>query len=126
MLFCLKVDLHLDSKYAVFKCLQVKDVLYMLQGFASTYFPWNETTQQFSVESGLHVSHLSMSSLYNLLVPFVAAATNLQKVEIFVKKVAAETTGSWLKCRPQGLPTLEAFANAVAMRLQVGNDRSPG
>lgn len=95
----------------------VKHVLYMLQGFASAHFPWDETTQRFSVVKGLHVSHLSMSSLYNLLTPFTAAATSLRRVEIFVKKVAAESTGSWLKSEPQSFPTLEAFANAVDMRL---------
>ncbi|KAG0618391.1 hypothetical protein M758_4G060000 [Ceratodon purpureus] len=96
----------------------VKHVLYMLQGFASAHFPWDETTQRFSVVKGLHVSHLSMSSLYNLLTPFTAAATSLRRVEDFVKKVAAESTGSWLKSEPQSFPTLEAFANAVAMRLE--------
>uniref|UniRef100_A0A7I4ANN1 Gamma-tubulin complex component n=1 Tax=Physcomitrium patens TaxID=3218 RepID=A0A7I4ANN1_PHYPA len=45
-------------------------------------------------------------------------ATCLRRVEIFVKKVAAESTGSWLKSRSHTLPTLEAFANAVAMRLE--------
>jgi hypothetical protein len=102
--------------------LQVKHVLYMLQGFASAHFPWDETTQRFSVIKGLHVSHLSMSSLYNLLTPFTAAATSLRRVEIFVKKVAVESTGSWLKSEPQSFPTLEAFANAVAMRLEVGGN----
>lgn len=96
----------------------VKHVLYMLQGFASLHFPWDEVNQRFSIEQGLHVSHLSISSLFNLLTPFTAAATCLRRVEIFVKKVAAESTGSWLKSRSHTLPTLEAFANAVAMRLE--------
>jgi len=102
--------------------LQVKHVLYMLQGFASAHLPWDEVNQQFSVVKGLHVSYLSMSSLYNLLTPFTVAATSLRRVEIFVKKVAAESTGSWLKSESQTLPTLEAFANAVAMRLEVSGN----
>lgn len=103
--------------------MQLKHVLYMLQGFPSAHFPWDEKDQSFSVVKGLHVSHLSMSSLFNLLRPFTVAATCLRRVEIFVKKVAAESTGSWLKSDAQTLPTLEAFANAVAMRLEVS--RSP-
>jgi hypothetical protein len=79
----------------------------MLQGFASAHFPWDETTQWFSVIKGLLVSHLSMSSLYNLLTPFT---------------VAVESTGSWLKSEPQSFPTLDPFANAVAMRLEVGGN----
>lgn len=105
--------------WLVFGNYQVKDVLYMLQGFASSHFLWDTTNQHFYVKNGVHVSHLSMSSLYNLLAPFTAAATSLRRVEIFVKKVADETACSWLKFRPQALPTLEAFANAVSMRLEV-------
>lgn len=114
MIFAIKYDLHFH--------VQVKHVLYMLQGFASAHFPWDETNQRFSVVKGLHVSHLSMSSLYNLLMPFTVAATSLRRVEIFVKKVAAESTGSWLQSEPQTLPTLEAFANVVAMRLEVSGN----
>jgi hypothetical protein len=102
------------------EALLVKDVLYMLQGFASEHFLWDTVEQRFSIKNGTHVSHLSMSSLYNLLASFMDAATNLRRVEIFVKRVAYESTGSWLKFRPRALPTLEAFANAVAMRLAVG------
>jgi hypothetical protein len=93
----------------------------MLQGFASAHFPWDETTQWFSVIKGLLVSHLSMSSLYNLLTPFTAGATSW-RVDIFVKKVAVESTGSWLKSEPQSFPILDPFANAVAMRLEVGGN----
>jgi hypothetical protein len=59
-----------------------------------------------------------MSNLYNLLTPFTAAATSW-RVDIFVKKVAIESTGSWLKSKPQSFPILDPFANAVAMCLEV-------
>jgi hypothetical protein len=93
----------------------------MLQGFANAHFPWDETTQQFSVIMGLPVLHLLMSSLYNLLTPFTAAATSW-RVDIFVKKVAIESTSSWLKSEPQSFPTLDPFTNAVAMHLEVGRN----
>jgi hypothetical protein len=93
----------------------------MLQGFASAHFPWDETTQRFSVIKGLPVSHLSIFSLYNLLMPFTTAVISW-RVDIFVKKVAVESTGSWLKSEPQSFPILDPFANAVAMRLEVGGN----
>ncbi|BBN01636.1 gamma-tubulin complex component 5 [Marchantia polymorpha subsp. ruderalis] len=96
----------------------VRDVLQVLQGYPTYRLPWDEELQHFHVRNGIHVADLSQSSLYNILQMFTRAATSLRRVELFVRGVVKDTTDSWLKPMSQAHPTLEAFANAVFMRLE--------
>lgn len=59
----------------------------MLQGFSSSLFYWDQDGNSFQVKSGIHVSHLSYSSLHALVHQFMHAATCLQLVEIIVNKI---------------------------------------
>lgn len=96
----------------------VRDVLQMLQGFSSTWFYWDENEQRFRVKKGLHVSHLSQSSLNCILYRFMHAATCLHRVEAFVKQVETASCSGILKSHTEAPPTLQAFANAVSARLK--------
>ncbi|KAH9301392.1 hypothetical protein KI387_012975, partial [Taxus chinensis] len=96
----------------------VRDVLQMLQGFSSTCFYWDGTGHKFCVKKGMHVSHLSQSSLSHVLYRFMHAATCLQRIEAFVKQVEAGLCSGLLKSHAEPSPTLQAFANAVSVRLK--------
>ncbi|XP_068329347.1 uncharacterized protein [Pyrus communis] len=88
----------------------VRSVLQMLQGFSSSLFYWDQDGNSFQVRSGIHVSHLSYSSLHALVHQFMHAATCLQLVEIIVNKIE----------KSAGLPppTLRAFACSVSAWLK--------
>eukprot|EP00249_Psilotum_nudum_P035978 c6073_g1_i1 orf=187-720(-) len=95
----------------------VRDVLQMLQGYPSNSFLWNEMDHRFYLKKGIHLSHLSEASFMRILHQFVHGATSLRRVEIFVTKVSkasCDTASSSVKASP----TLQAFANAVLMRLE--------
>lgn len=95
----------------------VRDILQMLQGYASKSFSWDESSQRFHFEPGIHVSHLSQSSLSRLVHCFVCAATSLRRIEAFAKIVAtASCNAGHLKLRAS--PTLQAFANAASLVLE--------
>lgn len=83
----------------------------MLQGSPSSLFYWDEGAAVFCVKDRAHVSHLSKTSLRQILDPFLYAAACLQRVELFVKKVELSNAKS--------PPTLRAFFNAVALWLKV-------
>ncbi|CAM6098848.1 unnamed protein product [Calypogeia fissa] len=96
----------------------VRDVLQVLQGYPTSILPWNPDGQCFYVRNGIHVLHLSQSSLYNILQLFTGAGTSLRRVDSFVQRVLKGTAKSWLKSITQARPTLEAFVNVVQMRLE--------
>lgn len=95
----------------------VRDVLQMVQGQPSKSFSWEESTQTFSLKNGLHLSHLSPSSLTALLSRFMNAASSLRRIDSFVKTVARAslTTGP---LHMQASPTLQAFASTVSLKLE--------
>lgn len=88
----------------------VRGVLQMLQGFCSSLFYWNDKGKYFHFKSGIYLIHLSQASLSEILNQFVYAATCLQLVEIFIKKVQMSSSRS--------SPTLKAFANSVSAWLK--------
>ncbi|KAL3696355.1 hypothetical protein R1sor_010431 [Riccia sorocarpa] len=96
----------------------VRDALQVLQGYSTYSLPWDEEAQQFYVRKGLYVEHLSQSSLHSILQIFCRAATSFRRVELFVRRVRRDTEYSWLKSVSQSYPILEAFANAISMRLE--------
>ncbi|KAL2611090.1 hypothetical protein R1flu_022782 [Riccia fluitans] len=96
----------------------VRDVLQALQGHSTFSLPWDEEAWQFHVRNGVYVAHLSQSSLRNILKIFSRAATSLRRVEHSVRSVLRDTNNSWLRPISQAYPTLEAFANALFMRLE--------
>lgn len=84
----------------------VRGVLRMFQGLSSSLFYWGQSEKSFYAKSGIYVTHLSHTSLLNILNQFMYAATCLQRVEIVVNKV--ETS---VRLSP---PTLRAFACSVS------------
>ncbi|XP_057863216.2 uncharacterized protein LOC131071418 [Cryptomeria japonica] len=96
----------------------VQDVLQMMQGFSSTWFYWDGMGQKFCVNKGMHVSHLSQSSLSCVLYRFMHAATCLRRIEAFVKQVEACSCNGLPNSQTEPSPTLQAFANAVSARLK--------
>eukprot|EP00250_Pteridium_aquilinum_P014873 c22252_g1_i2 orf=130-3138(+) len=95
----------------------VRDVLQMMQGHPSKSFFWEESTQIFSLKTGLHLSHLSRSSLSELLSRFINTASSLRRIDSFVKRVAraSHSTGP---LHLQASPTLQAFASTVSLKLE--------
>lgn len=83
----------------------------MLQGFSSSLFYWDQNRVSFQVKSGLHVNHLSHTSLHAIVHQFMYAATCLQLVEVLVNKIEKS-----VKLPP---PTLRAFACSVSSWLTV-------
>lgn len=83
----------------------------MLQGFSSSLFYWDQNGKSFQVKSGLHVNHLSHTSLHAIVHQFMYAATCLQLVEVLVNKIEKSA-----KLPP---PTLRAFACSVSSWLTV-------
>ncbi|MCO5582810.1 hypothetical protein L7F22_036710 [Adiantum nelumboides] len=93
----------------------VRDVLQMVQGHPSHSFSWDESSQIFFFKSGLHLSHLSGSSLRSLLTQFTNAASSLRRIDSFVQRVRK---GSYSSGTSHASPTLQAFASAVSVKLQ--------
>lgn len=88
----------------------MRGILQMMQGLSSSLFFWDQIKQCFRVaRSGIYVTHLSFSSLQNLLNQFLYSATCLQLVQLNVNKLELETH----------MPTLRAFASAVTQWLKV-------
>ncbi|KAF6143526.1 hypothetical protein GIB67_029695 [Kingdonia uniflora] len=88
----------------------VRVVLQMLQGYSTSLFHWDENGQKFRPQSGIYLTHLSQTSLDDILGQFVHGATCFQLVEIFIKKVDLMSLRS--------PPTLKAFANSVSSWLK--------
>ncbi|WCJ25224.1 Spc97 / Spc98 family of spindle pole body (SBP) component [Euphorbia peplus] len=87
----------------------VRCVLRMFQGFSTSLFHWDNKGNTFRVAlNGVYVTHLSYSSLSNLLHHFLYAATCLQIVQIYVNRFKMESS----------MPTLRAFASSVSHWLQ--------
>ncbi|KAH7414738.1 hypothetical protein KP509_14G008400 [Ceratopteris richardii] len=87
----------------------VKDVLQMIQGYSSSSFFWDESSQSFSLNRGFHLSHLSESSLRSLLARFINAASSLRRIDSLIERVAS---------RLQAFPTVQAFTSAVSLSLK--------
>uniref|UniRef100_A0A2P2M756 Gamma-tubulin complex component n=3 Tax=Rhizophora mucronata TaxID=61149 RepID=A0A2P2M756_RHIMU len=88
----------------------IRGVLQMIQGFSGSLFYWDHAEQSFCVVgSGVYVTHLSRTSLSNLLHQFLYAATCLKLVEGLVSRV--EKSGTCV-------PTLRAFASLVSQWLK--------
>ncbi|GLT50023.1 hypothetical protein SLA2020_235370 [Shorea laevis] len=85
-------------------------VLRMLQGFSCSLLYWDEIAQRFCVKNGIYVTHLSHSSLHELLSQFLYTATCLKLVEILVTKVE-----NHFRSPP---PTLRAFASSISAWLK--------
>ncbi|KAF3792886.1 Gamma-tubulin complex component 5 [Nymphaea thermarum] len=88
----------------------VRSVLQMLQGFSSPLFYWDDREHTFHVKNDIHVAHLSLSSLSDILSRFIHAADCLQLVEGFVKHII-----TYSQMYP---PTMKAFTDSVFERLK--------
>ncbi|XP_065849250.1 uncharacterized protein [Euphorbia lathyris] len=87
----------------------VRCALRMMQGLSSSLFYWDQIGNSFRVAKyGVYVTHLSYTSLSNLLNQFLYAATCLQIVHIYVNRLKLE----------YGMPTLRAFASSVSQWLE--------
>ncbi|GAB2291372.1 hypothetical protein Dimus_025630 [Dionaea muscipula] len=87
----------------------VRGLLQILQGSSSSLFYWDEIGKRFCIKSGIHVAHLSFSSLYEVVNQFLYAATCLRLVEVIVNKIELSTRSP---------PTLRAFGNSVSAWLK--------
>ncbi|KAG9440720.1 hypothetical protein H6P81_020885 [Aristolochia fimbriata] len=99
-----------DPQFKVNELDLVRGVLQMLQGLSGSLFFWDPFVLRFCIKNGVYLIHLSQTSLCQILGPLVYAATCLQQVENFVKKVQFTS-----KCAP---PTLKAFAHSVSLWLK--------
>ncbi|XP_058786231.1 uncharacterized protein LOC131660886 isoform X1 [Vicia villosa] len=88
----------------------VRCVLRMLQGFSSSLFSWDHTENRFRINSGVYVTHLSLTSLHSLLSQFIHAATCLQLVEITIRRIETAV--------PRPTPTLKAFVTSASAWLK--------
>ncbi|KAL9663352.1 hypothetical protein QQ045_018738 [Rhodiola kirilowii] len=84
----------------------VRDVLRMLQGYSTCIFYWDNSALLYRAKSGVHVDHLSYTSLGVILNQFLYAASCLKLVETIVNKV--ETS---VRLCP---PTLRAFTFSIS------------
>jgi gamma-tubulin complex component 5 len=88
----------------------VRGVVQMMQGLSSSLFYWDQSGQCFCVANvGIYVTHLSHSTLHNLLSRFTYAATCLQLVHLRLN----------LPHSYYALPTLRAFASVASHCLLV-------
>lgn len=78
----------------------------MLQGLSSNLFYWDHRRMCFLAKPGIHVLHLSTSSLHGILGQFGYAATCLKLVDLIIERVNA--------CPRSPPPTLRAFASSVS------------
>lgn len=83
----------------------------MLQGFSSLLFYWDDREHTFHVKNDIHVAHLSLLSLNDILSRFIHAANCLQLVEGFVQHIRM-----YSQMYP---PTVKAFTDSVFERLKV-------
>ncbi|CAN6482311.1 unnamed protein product [Victoria cruziana] len=88
----------------------VRSVLQMLQGFSSLLFYWDDREHTFHVKNDIHVAHLSLLSLNDILSRFIHAANCLQLVEGFVQHIRM-----YSQMYP---PTVKAFTDSVFERLK--------
>ncbi|KAK9704927.1 hypothetical protein RND81_07G020800 [Saponaria officinalis] len=86
----------------------VQGILHVLQGNSSQFFFWDEFQCRFYANVGVFVTHLSQTSLHEVLNQFLCAASCLRKVEVVVTRIERE--GSVM-------PTLRAFASSVSVWL---------
>lgn len=84
-------------------------LLQILQGNSSSHFYWDKAEKQFHIKAGIHVAHLSFSSLYEIVNQFLYAATCLQLVEMVVNEIDLSTRSP---------PTLSAFVYSVSSWLK--------
>ncbi|GAB4846291.1 hypothetical protein Ancab_025292 [Ancistrocladus abbreviatus] len=87
----------------------VRGVLQILQGNSSSFFYWDQIGQRFNAKVGIYVTHLSLSSLHNVLNQFLYAASCLRLVEAVVNKIESSARSH---------PTMRAFANSVSAWLK--------
>jgi hypothetical protein len=90
----------------------------MLQGYPSSSFSWDEENLLFRFQDGLHLSHLSQSSLNRFLVRFINASSSLKRVHSFTERVA-QASCIIKPLHLQASPTLQAFASTISLRLEV-------
>ncbi|KAI4389907.1 hypothetical protein MLD38_002076 [Melastoma candidum] len=84
----------------------VRGVLQILQGLSSNLFHWDDRKMRFCAKFGVHVSHLSTSSLHAILGQFSYAASCLKLVDVIIDRVNA-----FPRTPP---PTLRAFLSSVS------------
>ncbi|KAL2897001.1 Gamma-tubulin complex component 5 [Bienertia sinuspersici] len=97
------------SSYRTTEFELVQGILHILQGNSSHFFVWDEIRCRFVAKMGLYVTHLSQTSLHDVLNQFLYAATCLRLVELVAERIEKEG-----KC----LPTLRAFGNSVSAWLK--------
>ncbi|KAL9259933.1 hypothetical protein AKJ16_DCAP02608 [Drosera capensis] len=84
-------------------------LLQILQGNSSSHFYWDKAEKQFHIKAGIHVAHLSLSSLYEIVNQFLYAATYLWLVEMVVNEIVLSTRSP---------PTLSTFVYSVSSWLK--------
>ncbi|CAI0471837.1 unnamed protein product [Linum tenue] len=91
----------------------VRGVLQMLQGLSlsGSLFRWDSNSRSYRVsQPGIYLTHLSRSSLHNLLHQFIYAATCLRLVELLLDKLRSVASTS--------MPTLSAFVSSASCWLK--------
>lgn len=105
-------DIHFATPISSLRANEVdlvRGILQILQGYSSSLFYWNNTGQHFYVGVGIHVTHLSQTSLHAVLNKFMYAATSLKLVEDKVNKLHSLRLPH---------PTLKAFGSSVSAWLE--------
>ncbi|XP_021771134.1 gamma-tubulin complex component 5-like isoform X1 [Chenopodium quinoa] len=102
--FAASITSHKTSEFEL-----VQGVLHILQGNSSPLFVWDDNQCRFYVKTGMYVSHLSQTSLHDVLHQFLYAATCLRLVELVVERIEKE--GKYF-------PTLRAFGSSVSSWLK--------
>lgn len=87
----------------------VQGILHILQGNSSALFEWVEVDHRFYVKVGIYVTHLSLTSLHDVLNQFLYAATCLRLIEVVIGRI--EKSG-------RSFPTLRAFSSAASAWLK--------
>lgn len=87
----------------------VQGILHILQGTSSTLFEWDDLSYCFCAKVGIYVTHLSLTSLHDVLNQFLYDATCLRLIGIVVERI--ERSGG-------SFPTLRAFASAASAWLK--------
>lgn len=87
----------------------VQGILHILQGNSSALFIWDKSGHRFCAKVGIYVTHLSQTSLHDVLNQFMFTATCLRLVEDVLQRI--ERFG-------RSLPTLMAFASSVSAWLK--------
>ena len=94
----------------VISLLQVQGILHILQGTSSALFEWDDLSYRFCAKVGIYVTHLSLTSLHDVLNQFLYDATCLRLIGIVIERI--ERSGG-------SFPTLRAFASAASAWLKV-------